>query len=174
MTIAVARPSGHTSHAQNWLIAAVVVLAGALVALGVWTLVHGGSASVSPAAPAQALTGAKMDALIASRQDALNRGDRAKLASFFAADAVFWDYNTNTRLAGARAIANGLIDLSATWGFKYRADGWPIAVGDRFVVVPFSLVKPKDVTKKTGSAQMVEVLELENGVIVTDSSYGVF
>lgn len=176
MTVAAVRPTGHTSHANRWLIAAVIVLAAALVALGAYTLVHEEPVTVKPVAttPAQTLDQGQMQAFVMNRQDAQNAYDVAKTASFYAPNAVFYDAVTDTRLVGGPAIAGMLADAGRQMGFAYRVDGGPYVVGDRFLVVPFSLVNPKNVARRTGVAQRVNVLEIKDGKIVREWGYGMY
>ncbi len=168
----IAQTSSRGFHVTRWLVVAVVVLAAALVGVGIWAILDHYETAVTPPAAAQTLDQAKMEAFVADRQDAQNARDAAKLASFYSKDAVFVDAVTATYLTGGQAIAKFVTDAATSWGFAYRIDGGPYVVGDRYVVVPFSLVPPKNVAKRTGVAQRVEVLEIDNGKIVGDWGYG--
>lgn len=168
MTVAVAHPSGHSSRANRWLLAAVIVLAGALVALGVWALVHGETEAVAPAATTQQLDARQVEALLMERQDVENTGDAAGLARFYSEDAVFWDGATGARFVGGQEIARELTAFVRDSGLLYRADGAPTVIGDRFVIVPFSLVEQKDMDKRTGRTMRVNVFEIEDGKIVRE------
>jgi hypothetical protein len=176
MTVAAVRPTRHISHANRWLIAAVIVLAAALIALGVYTFVHEEPVVVKPSTTtsAQTLDQGQMQALVVNRQDANNAYDAARLASFYAPNAVFYDAVTDTRLVGGPAIAEMLTDAAKQMGFAYRIDGGPYVVGDRYLVVPFSLVNPKNVAKRTGAAQRVNVLEIKDDKIVREWGYGMY
>ena len=114
-----------------------------------------------------------MQAHVFNRQDAFNAADMGTLASFYAADAVLMDLNANERFAGSRAIADYLTGISLQGG-KYRADGAPVVVGDRYVVVPFSLVDQKDLTDRTGGAGFVNVLEIRDGKILREWASGTY
>jgi hypothetical protein len=177
MTTAAVHHTGHTSHANRWLIAAVIVLAGALVALGVYTLIDQEAPGAQPVAttPVQTLDQGQMQALVMNKQDALNSYDAAKLASFYAPNARFYDVATGTTLQGARNIATWVTDAQKKMKIAYRTEGGPFVVGDRYVVVPFSLLDPKNMAKPDAPrSQRVEVLEIKDGRIINTVGYQMY
>jgi hypothetical protein len=159
------------------LIAAVIVLAGALVALGVYTLVHQETPAAQSVATTleQTLDQGQMQALVMNKQDALNSYDAAKLASFYAPNARFYDVVTGTTLQGAQNIATWVTDVQRKMKIAYRTEGGPYVVGDRYVVVPFSLLDPKNMAKPNAPrSQRLEVLEIRGGRIINTVGYEMY
>lgn len=177
MTTAAVHHTSHAPHANRWLIAAVILLAAALVALGAYTLVHEETTAVRPVAttPAQTLDQGQMQALVMNKQDALNAYDATTLASFYDPNARFLDVVTGTTLQGAQNIATWVTDAQREMKIAYRIEGGPYVVGDRYVVVPFSLLDPKNMAKPNARrSQRLEVLEIRDGKIISTVGYEMY
>jgi hypothetical protein len=118
---------GRVRRTNRWLVGAVVVLAVAVVALGVALIVQSDEEAPAPPEPLGLASTEVVQALDA-QMAALNAGDREALAGSVADDAVVTDTVAGMEFEGVDEIVDFYIEPPGTWNLERVSE--VVRVGD--------------------------------------------
>jgi hypothetical protein len=154
----------HRFHVNPWMLAAIV-LAAALVALGVWVLVDRAQTTTAPPqAAAPTITPQHVKATFDAVDTFAKAGNWNGVRALYADNATLDDLNGRFSMAGSGHVADHVLAVTLA-GDRLRVNGEPIILGNGYVVVPVTLYAKGEPVSSGNSGAAVYQFDAHGAIV---------